>query len=335
MDTAIMGGQRRHIYRGVATAPRGQRDGENRSRCCNRRREKARFHPVRDYLNGVKWDDEPRLDTFMHNYFGAETTPYHSAVGRSTLIAGVARIFEPGCKADHVPILEAGQGKFKSTSFEALTYPWFSDEIADLGSKDASMQVRAAWCIEIAELSAMARPEVEKVKAFISRRTDRFRPSYGRRVIEVPRQSFFVGSTNAEAYLKDDTGGRRFWPVACGNIDVDAIIKDRDQLWAEACALYRNGVKWWLTEEDSKKAKEEQDKRYAEDAWMESIANHVEGKDETSVDDILTRAIDKPISQRTQLDMNRVASCLRLLGYSKKRVCIKGERTYKYARALV
>jgi predicted P-loop ATPase len=164
----------------------------------------ASFHPIRDYLGSLTWDNEPRVSGFVHRYLGSEGSTYHAAVSRCLFITGVARVSDPGCKADHVPILEAGQGKLKSTAIEALTSPWFSDDLADLGSKDAAMQVRAAWCIEIAELSAMARPEVERVKTFISRRTDRFRPSYGRHVIEVPRQSFFVGSTNAELYLKDD-----------------------------------------------------------------------------------------------------------------------------------
>jgi predicted P-loop ATPase len=281
--------------------------------------DRSKFHPIRDYLNGLQWDRVKRVEGLMHTYFGAEATTYHAAVSRCMLITGVARVFEPGCKADHVPILEAGQGKYKSTSIEALTSPWFSDEIADLGSKDASMQVRAAWCIEIAELSAMARPEVERVKAFISRRTDRFRPSYGRRVIEVPRQSFFVGTTNAEAYLKDDTGGRRYWPVTCGTIDVDAIYRDRNQLWAEATAMYRGKVKWWLNADEATLAREEQEDRYVEDPWMHSIENYVHGRDSVTSDDILQYGIEKPKERWSSLDYSRVCSCMRRLGFKKSR----------------
>jgi predicted P-loop ATPase len=273
-----------------------------------------------------------RLDGFMHTYFGTEKTAYHSAVGRCMLLTGVARIFEPGCKADSLTILEAAQGKYKSTAAEELTDPWFSDEIADLGSKDASMQVRAAWCIEIAELSAMSRPEVEKVKAFISRRVDRFRPSYGRRVIEAPRQSFFIGTTNAEAYLKDDTGGRRFLPVRCGKIDIDAIRKDRDQLWAEAVHLYRNGTKWWLTKEETKLAEEQQEDRYVEDPWMQFIDNYVGEKAEVTSDDILLRAIEKQQERWSALDQSRVAACLRKLGFKKCRARTEGGRRYCYRR---
>jgi predicted P-loop ATPase len=178
----------------------------------------AAFHPIRDYLGGLKWDGTKRLETFARKYLGTEATAYHATVGQCMFVGSVARIESPGCKVDHVPILEGAQGKRKSTAIEALYQPWFSDDLAELGTKDAAMQVRCAWGIEIAELSAMQRGEVERVKAFISRRVDRFRPSYGRHVIHAPRQSVFIGSTNAEDYLKDGTGGRRFWPLRCGEL---------------------------------------------------------------------------------------------------------------------
>ena len=171
------------------------------------------FHPIRDYLDSLVWDGVERIANFAASYLGAEATPYHSAVSRCLFISGVARIMRPGCKADYVPILEGAQDKGKSTAIELLFTPWFSDDLAELGTKDAAMQVRVAWGIEIAELASMTRGEIERVKAFITRKVDRFRPSYGRRVIEVPRQSVFIGSTNSEAYLKDETGGRRFWPI--------------------------------------------------------------------------------------------------------------------------
>src|SRR5262249_23113654 len=123
---------------------------------------------------------------------------------------------------------------------------------AELGTKDAAMQVRVAWGIEIAELASMTRGEIERVKAFITRKVDRFRPSYGRRVIEVPRQSvFIIGSTNSDAYLKDETGGRRFWPIPCGNIDLKAIERDRKQLWAEAVVQFNAGTPWWIADTDT------------------------------------------------------------------------------------
>ena len=127
--------------------------------------------------------------------------------------AGVARIFSPGAKADSCLILEGEQGTKKSTALKTLVQPWFTDEIAELGSKDAALQTRGVWIIEIAELDSMNRSEAGKIKEFMSRTTDRFRPPYGRRLIESPRQCIFAGSVNHTNYLRDETGARRFWPV--------------------------------------------------------------------------------------------------------------------------
>ena len=231
------------------------------------------FHPVKDYLTNLEWDGKLRIANFAADYLGADASPYHAAVSQSILIAGVARIMQPGCKYDTVPILEGSQGKGKSSAIEALFSPWFSDDLAELGSKDAAMQVRSAWCIEIAELASMGRTEIERVKAFITRRVDRFRPSYGRHVIEVPRQSVLFGTTNNDTYLKDETGGRRFWPIRCnGRIDLDAIKRDKNQLWAEAVSLFNAGTPWWLTDAKTiDAASEEQAERYIGDPWQTSI----------------------------------------------------------------
>ena len=193
------------------------------------------FHSVRDYLSGLEWDGTERIESFASCYLGAAETPYHRAVSRGMFVSAVARIMQPGCKVDTVPVLEGPQGKGKSTAVQFLFEPWFSDEIAELGTKDAAMQIRSAWCIELGELSSMTRGDIEKVKAFITRKVDRFRPSYGRRVIEVPRQTILVGSTNLDTYLKDETGGRRYWPILCeGELKLADIKRDKDQLWAEA-----------------------------------------------------------------------------------------------------
>jgi predicted P-loop ATPase len=131
------------------------------------------------------------------------------------LISAVARVYEQGVKVDCALIPEGEQGLMKSTALKALSEPWFTDEIADLGSKDAAMQTRGVWVIEIAELDSMSRAEVSKIKSFISRVTDRFRPPYGKRLIESPRQCVFAASVNHSTYLRDETGGRHFWPVTC------------------------------------------------------------------------------------------------------------------------
>jgi predicted P-loop ATPase len=232
----------------------------------------------------------------------------------------VARIMKPGCKADCVPILEGAQGKGKSSAIEILFRPWFSDDIAELGSKDAAMQIRSAWCIEIAELASMGRADIEKVKAFITRRVDRFRPSYGRHVIEVPRQSVLFGTTNNDEYLKDETGGRRFLPIRCsGNIDLAAIERDKDQLWAEALALFNAGTPWWFTDANTiNAAREEQEARYIGDPWEHLIALFVQSQTSVSVAEVLmSLGLEK--GRWGAAEQNRVARCLKTLGWARYR----------------
>ena len=280
----------------------------------------ATFHPVRDYLAGLQWDRTERIARFATNYLGAEATPYHEAISRCMFIAAVARVMRPGCKADNVPILEGAQDKGKSTAIELLFAPWFSDDLAELGTKDAAMQVRVAWGIEIAELTSMSRPEIERVKAFITRKVDRFRPSYGRCVIEVPRQSVFIGSTNSDSYLKDETGGRRFWPIRCGTINLETIKRDRDQLWAEAVARFEAGEPWWLTDPTAiGAARDEQADRYVDDPWQDPIAKHLQGQTDVSIGDILASALLIDKAKWTQGEQNRVARCLKRLGWERYR----------------
>jgi predicted P-loop ATPase len=293
----------------------------------------AAFHPIQDYLNGLQWDGEKRIERLAAGYLGADDKPYHTAVSRCLFIAGVARIMQPGCKADYVPIFEGIQDKGKSTAIELLFSPWFSDDLAELGSKDSAMQVRVAWGIEIPELASMSRADIDRVKAFITRKVDRFRPSYGRRVIEVPRQSVFVGSTNQDVYLKDETGGRRFWPIHCtGKIDLKAIERDKDQFWAEAVALYKAGTPWWFTDAETiARAREEQSDRYQQDPWFESIARYLKNLDSVDMDELLmSLGIDR--SKWTRSEQMRVAACLKALKWERYQERQDGGRTWRYRR---
>jgi predicted P-loop ATPase len=293
------------------------------------------FHPVRTYLNNLTWDSTSRLESWLSEYLGVDPSPYAAAVGSRWMISAVARVFEPGSKADCCLILEGEQGIRKSTALRILAEPWFTDEIADLGSKDAALQTRGVWVIEIAELDSMSRSEVGRIKAFMSRAIDRFRPPYGKRLITSPRQCVFAGSVNHGTYLRDETGGRRFWPVECkaAVIDTDGLAMVRDQLWAEATYLYFEGKPWWLDSVSlNREAAEEQAERYEGDPWDELILNWVEGRESVSIPEILTNCIEKKTEMWTQMDRNRVARCLKANGWKQYKARYGDRREWRYRR---
>jgi predicted P-loop ATPase len=279
-----------------------------------------RVHPVRDYLDTLKWDGAPRLARWLSTYLGVEESNYSYAVGARWMLSAVARIYRPGVKADCCLILEGPQGIKKSTALRTLAGEYFTDELADLGSKDAALQIRGVWIVEISELDSLVRSEIASIKAFMSRSADRFRPPFGRRVVECARQCVFAGTVNHTEYLRDETGARRFWPVLCGSIDIEALARDRDQLWAEAKHRYSSGEKWWLdTSALVEIASEEQSARYQGDPWEEIIGPWLEVRSSTSVSEVLEKCVNKPQAQWTQADKNRVGRCLRTLGWERYR----------------
>ena len=278
------------------------------------------FHPVKAYLQSLRWDGVERLERWLSTYLGADDTDYTRAVGSRWLISAVARIFRPGAKADCCLILEGPQGIRKSTALRTIAGEYFTDELADLGSKDAAMQTRGVWIIELSELDNLGHAEVARIKAFMSRTTDRFRPPYGMRLVESPRQCVFAGTVNHGSYLRDETGGRRFWPVVCGRIDVDGLAGVRDQLWAEAKVRFESGCPWWLDTPDLVQlASDQQEARYEGDPWEEVIGPWLDTRESTSISEVLEKCLSKPQAQWTQTDKIRAARCLRAQGWLRYR----------------
>lgn len=294
-------------------------------------------HPVREYLDGLEWDREPRIFSWLEDLAGADGTAIVRAQARRFLIGAVARIYQPGAKVDHALILEGPQNLGKSTLLSILFAPWYSDDIDVLGSKDSALQLRGTWGLEIPELSAMHRSDVERTKSFISRREDRFRPPYGRRVVSWPRQCVLTGTTNRAEYLVDETGGRRFWGVACTEIDLPAAEAVRDALWAEAVVAYRAGERWWLDSDGLlREAASAQESRFQADAWEDRIAEVLEPAiwkphEPVTVGSVL-RAIGVETARQDRAAQMRVAACLRRLGWTLQRRRIEGTVTRVYER---
>lgn len=302
-------------------------------------------HPVRDYLGGVRWDREPRLAYWLERYLGAETTDYVRRVAQWVLIAAVARVFRPGCKADNMLILEGAQGRGKSTALRVLADPWFTDELPDLANKDSRQQLRGIWICELAELDAHSRAEVSTTKKFLAQSVDRYRATYGARPINVPRQCIFIGTVNEAEYLRDSTGNRRFWPVRIGQVQLDELRRDRDQLWAEAVCAYRAGQPWWPTDQEEVAACEvEQEQRYQADAWETSIAAYLarrlarhgepQGWEDylpVTVGQLLRDALRLPADRWDRAHQIRVGKALERLGWVRgARVQIDGVRIWPW-----
>lgn len=285
-----------------------------------RRASEREFHPVRDYLAGLQWDGIKRLDTWLSYYLGAEHNAYVAGIGRMFLIAMVARVLRPGCKADYMMVLEGPQGARKSTACAILAGLWFSDSLPDLrsGGKDVAQHLNGKWLIEVAEMSALDKAEAAALKAFITRTTERYRPSFGRAEVIEPRQCVFIGTTNKAAYLRDETGGRRFWPVTVTAIDTDALAHDRDQLLAEAVAAFRAGEKWWPDQVfEREHIKPEQDARYEADAWEQAVADYVKGKEKVTVLEVAVHGLgfDKP--KLGTADQRRIGAALERVGWER------------------
>jgi predicted P-loop ATPase len=295
------------------------------------------WHPVRDYLNSLVWDGTPRADAWLIDHAEAQDTPYVRAVSAKFLISAVARAFEPGCQADTVLVLEAPQGAGKSSAVQALGEPWASTlSASSLRGKEAAEMLAGQWIVELGELSSLARSDVENVKDFVTRRNDFFRGAYQRIAEDHKRQCVLIGTTNSEEYLRDESGGRRWHPVKLGHIDVEALRRERWQIWAEAVVRYLAGEPWHLSRSLEKLAEGEQEARRVVDSWEESIDAFLEqrtsamGADvNVAVGEILKDGLGLPLERHDQASQNRVVRALKVRRWGKFRQS-QGGRAWRY-----
>jgi predicted P-loop ATPase len=227
-------------------------------------------------------------------------------------------------------ILEGRQGRLKSTACAVLGGPFFSDLLPDIShGKDSSQHLRGKWLIEVAELHSFSKAENTKLKSFLSRDTERHRPSYGRHEVVEPRTCCLIGTTNKSFYLRDETGARRFWPVTTGDIDIEGLEEDRDQLFAEADQLYRDEVPWWLDREFERTTIEpQQELRYEPDAWEEVIkAYFAERKTERIlISEGAKDILDFDVARIGTADQRRISNCLDHLNWRPGQRGSNGER---------
>jgi len=298
------------------------------------------FHPVRAYLDGLLWDGQPRLSTWLEDYCSvmprsdAQRTLIR-AVARKWMIACVARAMEPGCKVDTMLIFEGEQGIGKSTAFRKLAGGEFYGDTALDFRDDACRAVQGVWIYELPELASLLRNHPAHAKAFLSSGSDRFRLPHSRIFETVPRSVVFCGTVNHGGYLRDTTGNRRFWIVRCEDaLRTEALGAARDALWAEACVRYHEGCSWHLTREEEVVMAAEHEGRILVDPWEEAIATWTDGRAGApfTMSELLEDALQLVKSTRTPAVTTRVSALLESLGYERTR-SPKPPRTYFYVRS--
>ena len=294
---------------------------------------KKRFHPVREYLKSLKWDGKSRLGKWLSTYAGVKYDPYTRAVGKKVLVGAVARVFSPGIKFDYMLVLEGKQGIGKSTLVSILGGQWYGDVNITDSDKDTIDSMRGKWIIEVSEMVCSRKVETDKLKSFLSKSTDRVRLAYRRNAEDYPRQSIFIGTVNPEAdsgYLRDTTGNRRFWPVFCEYIDLEALRQVRDQLWAEAVVSYFEGEPLYLEDEKVREIQEAiTEERRQKDPWLEHIREWLERPDielkalreAVTSKEILEECIGIAIHRVSGRELNRISHIMvKELGWEKGKV---------------
>lgn len=245
----------------------------------------AKYNPVQDLVKTQVWDGVPRIEHWLADVFEVNDRPYTRMIGKFFIMGLVQRAMRPGCKFDTMLILKGDQGLKKSSAFRELAAPFFTDNAIRMGDKDSLMAMQLVWIAESAELESLNKSETTQIKQFLSAQEDMYRPPYGAQLLKKPRHAVNVGTTNADTFLKDATGDRRFWPLEVQAVNVEVIKANRLQWFAEALHYLAKGERYWLTrDEDNLLLIPEQEQFKRADTWEDILDAYV-NRDALTKDD--------------------------------------------------
>ncbi len=294
---------------------------------------------MREWLNKLKATGQELIETQLAEACGFEPYGFEAKLLRQWMISCVARAMKPGCKVDTVLVLVGAQGTMKSTFFRVMGGQWFTDQSIDIHDKDGRMVIHSAWIVEWAELDTMRRArDAEATKGFITQQVDKFRPPYGRTLLEAPRSCVIVGTTNHEDFLTDPTGNRRFWPLKINQrINISRVAELREALWAEAMTAYVAGEEWHL-DATLEEAAEQHVKVFTEgDPWDPLVDSWLTDRKQLEAPfvrshDVLSEAINKLPGQWTRGDENRIGAILGRRQWRRKKQRVDGDPVWVFLR---
>jgi putative DNA primase/helicase len=314
------------------------------------------YNPMVEYFDGLTWDNIPRLDHWLADIMGAEQSEYTAKAGAYFLMSMVARVYEPGCQMDYMLVLQGSQGAKKSSVLRILAGEYYAGGTFRIGDKDSMQVLQGRLLFNFNELDSMGKAESTAVKSFVTERTDVFRAPYATSFSDFPRNCVLTGDTNQDEFLKDATGDRRCWPVHCTEVNPELMAQQRDALFAEAVARYREGERRYPEkDEEIRLFLPEQEKWTVVDVWEDVLASYVnsgekvEGFDGTllhgaplrncertffSTQELMTKALKQDVSKidRAGSQQRSVASAMRSLGFKKDRWPTGRNRSRGYVR---
>lgn len=274
------------------------------------------YHAVKDWLEELAWDKHPRVDDFLRRAMGVDETKYSRAVSRNLWLSLAARVYDPGCQCDYMPILEGKQGIFKSKALRTIGGPWYTSTHENVTHKDFFVCLEGKMLVEIAELDAFGKAETSKIKEVLTTPSDYYRKPYAREAGDYKRACVFVGTTNQDSYLGDETGARRFWPVRCGSIDLAYIVAQRDQLFAEAVARFKGGEPWHdMPRED---AEREQEARRVVDEWEPIVEDYLENFTRVKMAELAKSCLQIEPGRLDRQAQKRIAVILKRIGWNRE-----------------